>query len=807
VKKPLSIGFIIVGIVTTILWAATAILHFFYFAPSYPPGEWFRAFIELLNWLALNPFVFGATAVLALCLIAYSLLHRTLRESVTARIPINLIAILLVVCVTWMVLGLIIPILFGGIELKLIPRHGLKVLSLYAYTGGDMASTRLAKETRWFLPLFDILLHLAVINYLLAFAFFIISSVFGRALIKRIWPDLEFPSRLQEFIFSTATGLGAISILLLFIGLLHILYAWVVALLLFTALFFGIESVPNYLKTMWNGVKSVRLPGLTAGIFIVLLLIIISSLHAPLFPVFMHDAMNSHLEGPKVFIREHAIGFHAYINFNNFPLGIDLLYIPMLMIKRLPMTQLVTFFFFLMCLGIVYEFGRVYLKSPLIGMLSAVLLCLIPRFVGQFNHPTIDVGLTFYIILFALAVAGWLYAGNEKYLHLSGLILGLGLGVKYTALPFLLIFVAWILIQRLLLENKPVRQTLSKTGLMLIIAVIVCSPWYIRNIVLFGNPFFPFYDDFFETILPIGTAKELKPFLEIDEKDMLAKFQYEGDWERGYQFLPDLSITSEAGAMHNQMGPIYLAILPMLILVLLSGLGKLLGKYVLGWEYQIDYHIPVWMLLAASLLYCAYWVFYVGVLHTRYLFPIMPFFALIAGFTLNYIFRLDKVNPRHALTLLFLAGFGMLAVAYFNRGVLSSPVNGLPIQGLSRQAFLEMQISSYAAVKEANETLGPRDIVYGLYCENCRYYANFTIIGGLFGYADHKGFNRHTHTGRELYDYLKDFGCSYLLVDTKRQQMLSESYAAIKLPTDPTFKMHFKHISQQGATNLYQIID
>jgi len=652
-----------------------------------------------------------------------------------------------------------------------------------------------------------------VVNYLLTFAFFIISSVFGRALLRRQWKDLEFPSLLQEFLFSTATGLGVIALVIFIVGLIHLLYPLMIALVIFAAILFGLESAPDYLPRLWKGIGSIRLPMMAAALFVVLLIIIAGSLHAPLYPVHMHDAMNSHLEAPKVFLRDHAITFHAYINFNNFPMGIDMLYVPFLLLSRPIMSQICTFLFFLMCLGVVYEFGRVYLKSPTIGMLAAVLLCLVPRFVGQFNHPTVDIALTFYISLILLAVAGWIFAGNPKYVHLTGVILGLSLGIKYTGLPFLLIFVVWILIQRLLLESKPVKKTLVQVGLMLLITLIICSPWYIRNIVLFGNPFFPFYDNLFSNILPIGTAKEQKPHLVIDESQMLERYQYGGNWRRSYTFLADLSITDQAGNMQNQLGPLYLAILPLLFIALIGGLGKLIGRYVLRWDIPVDYHLPAWMLLFSMLGYIAYWVFYVGVLHTRYMFPIMPYMALLAAYTIGYVFKINLVSSRHILTILIICIFGFLAVYYFQNIVLKHSVSDLPLLENSRNKYLETRISSYKAVKEANKdkdlNLGPDDIVYGLYCENCRFYANFTLIGGLFGYADHKKFNDNTNSGKELYEHLKSYGCSYLMVDKRRLQQFNQNpwHPMIKLPIDPTFKMHFELISSQGSTDFYKIID
>ncbi len=806
-KTALSLGLIIVAFVTAILWGAVTILHFFYFAPDYPPSEMTTGFVEVQNWLALNPPVLIITGALILFLAASRFFERFIPASLMKMLPRRLIDTACIALIAWILIAIFLPLIAGRIEPKDFARHGIRAVSMYALAGGDATKMLLARETRWLLPLFTLLFQLAVVNYILTIAFFAIAGIFGRAMLGKAFPGLEFASLLQEFLFCTAIGLGLIGLAFFFFGLVHLMYVWMVALVMFLALLAGLEMAPGYFQRMWRGIGSLRIQGLAGGLFIILLLIIVSSLHAPLFPVHMHDAMNSHLETPKVFIRDHAVKFYPYINFNNFPLGIDMLYIPMLMLGRIVMTQIVTFFFFLMCLGAVYEFGRFFLKSAIAGMLGAILLCLIPRFVGQFNHPTVDVALTSYIIIAALALAGWLYTRRDKYLQLSGVLIGLALGIKYTAIPFLIIFVFWIIIQRVMLESKPLKPVLRHAGLMILVAVIVSGPWYVRNIVLFGNPFFPFYDNIFGTILPVGTAKDAKPRLQIDEKEMLQQFSYEGDWRRGYSFLTDMSVSAKAGAMRNQLGPLYLAIIPLLIAFILSGLGKLIARYVLKWDVRLNYQPPVWMVLTVVVLYSAYWTYYVGVLHTRYMFPVMPFLAILAAFILTTFFRLERVKPSHALSVTLLAGVGMLAVLYFNQGVLGWKISDLPLQPTSRETFLERNISCYAAVKRANNEISPDSIVYGLFCENCRFYAKFTLIGGLYGYGDHLEFEKNTRTGEMLYQYLKSFGCSYLMVDTRRQQILSGKYAAIKLPADSTFNKHFRSVWREGATEFFEIYD
>lgn len=787
-KRHLSIGFIIFSIAISTLWATLAILHFFLVAaPGISSTDvLIKSLVQVQNQMAFDPIILVAFSICLGACIFFSLAKRAKPERAYPKYACNIAGAGLVATALWMGLALINILAFGRV---------------YTYN--------LIKESSFYIALFQVIYQLAIVNYALTLVFFIVAGIFGRGILKRLWPDLQFISRLQEFLFSTTVGIGALGAAIFLIGLVHLIYPWAIILLIFGALAFGLESAPSYPFDMWKAIQTIHLPPITCILFVVLLCIIASSVHAPLIPPFMHDGMNSHLEAPKVFIREHAVSFHAYINFNNFPLSIELCYLPMIMLDRPLMTQITTYFFFLMCLAMVYEFGRVYFNSPTTGMLSAILLCLVPNFIGQFNHPTIDIALTFFIFTSGFALVGWLYGGKEKYLHLTGLILGLSLGVKYTALVFVILYVIWVLIQRILLENANVRATLAKIGLMLVIAVIAGCPWYLRNIVLFGNPFFPFYQPVFAEILPIGTLSELKPQLQINEREMLQRHAYTGSWTRIMTFLADLSYNPNpaGGAMKNQLGPLYIAILPLLFLMALKGFLKLVGKYIFKLPLEPKYVPPAWMCLFIILGYMSYWIFQVGVLQLRYLFPILPFMAALAGFTVSSILKLNMVNQRHILAIFIAACSGMLGICYFNSGVQHLPISKLPIRNDSREEFLKQYISSYEAVLELNKFLGPEDIVYGLFCENCRFYAKFTLIGGLFGYGDHQEFNKYTGTGKELYEYLKTFNCSYLMVDTKRQQIMAETYGSIKLPKDPTFNAHFNLVSKLGATEIFEIID
>lgn len=81
-----------------------------------------------------------------------------------------------------------------------------------------------------------------------------------------------------------------------------------------------------------------------------------------------------------------------------------------------------------------------------------------------------------------LLVAEWLCGRKDKLLILAGLLLGLGLGMKYSPLPTAL----YLSIVVLIVNYKKIYMF----GLP---ALVSGGYWYIKNLILFGNPFYPMY--------------------------------------------------------------------------------------------------------------------------------------------------------------------------------------------------------------------------------------------------------------------------------------------------------------------------
>ncbi len=782
-RKGLTTGIFIYAIALFALWASVACIHFSKYSDTVPIEYWLESFFIAQRNLSLVIEVYIAAGAFILLSVIF-LVPPGLRFSANPVVQVmrEWSVGLALAALLWVGTGIL-----SGLFISPIPKGIVEKI-------GD-----------WYPALFYALMDLVVINYLLTFLFFLVSAASGRAVIAKLWPRIEFPSRLQEFIFSAASGLGIMSLGFFFLGQAGMLYPWAVGTLFLLAFIFSLFCARRFIPDMFRALKANSLEGVPLILFIILLFLIVSMLHYPLYPVHSHDATTYHLVAPQTFIREHAITFHPEINFNSLPMTTELLYIPALMLNRDIMAQITSFLFFLMCLGVVYEFSRYHLNSAATGLIAAILMCLTPSFIHLSCIPYIDMALAFYVSATALAIAGWLYGGLNRWYILAGLIAGFSLGVKYTSLVFLLIFVVWIIVQRIFVRAISVRNIIAGTLLMLIIATVVASPWYVRNIVLFGDPVFPFYSGLFGKVLPAGKLAELKPELAINQETMLDIFEYEGGIERLARFIPDLSLSGKT--IPNPIGPLHVAILPFLILIGIAGIGRLIGKYIFRMKLDIHYSIPLFMCAAIILAYASYWIFGAGLIHSRYFTPAIPFLSILGGYTVFHLFRLRAVRGNLLVTQVVAAILGMLAVFYFNHGIINLKITDLPVSGETRTEFLNEHVSSMEAVRHLNDTMKlNRDyIVYGVGCEDARYYSNFTLIGGPWGYADWHGFDKASESGEELCEYLSAYGCSYLLYDLNSITYLRKYYAGISLPKDETFKRYFTKVTTIDNTVIYKL--
>ena len=132
---------------------------------------------------------------------------------------------------------------------------------------------------------------------------------------------------------------------------------------------------------------------------------------------------------------------------------------------------------------------------PFAGWMACAVYFSTPLFGLNVFRTAVDVGSAFAVFLAVCALALGAHETEEgrpeeakSFWPLSGLCLGLAMGMKYTnwpALPVLLI-VGWI--------GRAPRRGLFWFA----VCALACAvPWVVKNVVCYGNPLFPYFNEFF----------------------------------------------------------------------------------------------------------------------------------------------------------------------------------------------------------------------------------------------------------------------------------------------------------------------
>ncbi len=153
--------------------------------------------------------------------------------------------------------------------------------------------------------------------------------------------------------------------------------------------------------------------------------------------------------------------------------------------------------FSLATLLVTYKFAMLLTKNRTYSIFAVSALCAIPYFWELFIQETYLLALTFmltasaFFFFKAYSVGS---CGAKKYEVIGTLFCGFSALTSYIGL-----FSLGILLLYALHKKVSAKHTLLLTGLMLIVA----APWYLRNLVLLGNPIYPF----------LGVGKYLDPVL------------------------------------------------------------------------------------------------------------------------------------------------------------------------------------------------------------------------------------------------------------------------------------------------------
>jgi len=641
--------------------------------------------------------------------------------------------------------------------------------------------------------------------------------VVGKTALGRLMRRFTFHNDLEESMFAVGIGLGVISLLTFAIGLAGLLYPLLFGILALAVLVLGRRHLIHLYRLVRDGFRDPGWDLLDKSLIVLILVFLAESFLHTGNPSTAWDAMNSHLVAPKFYLREHAISFYPWIKFNSFPQLQEMLLTLEMMLLRDPGSSLI-YAFMVGSAILTYLMGGRYFNRRT-GLIAAVIFLAIRHVyrMGQWGY--VEHLLIFYGMLMMLSFLAWYESRDRRLLVLLGISAGLACGIKYlgitiTVITLLLILIAHIFPMPrweldLIKENAggdadsevpthgKLLEIARSLGIVLLWTIILGFPWYLRNIVLFGNPFFPFFENLFGG-LGLGTLNSMRSQLAVDHSRMLSYFGFDLNLQNLIAIPWTATFRNDHATLVNcpsGIGPMLLAFTPAAL-------------FVRRWRRAGI------MLIVFTVLFYFYWFILERVEYHRYLMSAFPFQAIIAAWGLSDLFRMEAFNPRNRAHLAWLMLAMSLGLMFFIKSTVRGATDGRTLVFANedaRRAYLASTFDGWELIEAINNDIATdgrsfnKDtIIYGLATENRRFYIDCPSIGDLFTYANHFDFMAHARTGEELYNWLRSYGCEYLLYSERSASSMSY-VLEIDLPTDETFDLYFERYASYDRCHIYRL--
>lgn len=238
----------------------------------------------------------------------------------------------------------------------------------------------------------------------------------------------------------------------------------------------------------------------TWSVVALLLVLVGSVLVLASVPPVDRDALTHHLAVPKLYLRYGGIVEIPWIEFSYYPENLDLLYMIPLYFGNDIAPKYIHFGFGLLTAWLVYDYLRTRINA-LYGLLGALVFLSIPVIVKLSVTVYVDLGLIFFSTAALLGLLRWAGRGfRRRDLLLAGACCGLALGTKYNGLVVLFCLTPIAVWLRLRGGPRNAAEQLRAAGagaLFVAMALLVFSPWAIRNVLWTGNPVYPLYQGLF----------------------------------------------------------------------------------------------------------------------------------------------------------------------------------------------------------------------------------------------------------------------------------------------------------------------
>ncbi len=339
-------------------------------------------------------------------------------------------------------------------------------------------------------------LDLLVLIWLLVVAAALGDRVLGliAPIARKDWAD--------RLILGIALGLGALALLTLSLGMLHLLHPLAAyGLLVGSTLLFvptwlrsiapDINAAKSWLCETWKE-RDLRFGALVASSLAICLW---GGLVWAIAPSIHYDSLAYHLSAPATYVQQHAIveisgQYRSYLAHYA-----EMLYTLALLLAGQPLPALIHLTFGLLAVALILVLGW-RIGGWRVGLLAALLFYSVPLVTWESGTAYNDLVVVLYAAASMYAALRWWLTDEPDWLIVAGLMGGLAFGTKISA-SVLLAPLALLLCCAMTYRHGISLRSL--TGLLRfgLPALALAAPWLIRDALWAGNPVFPFLTGLF----------------------------------------------------------------------------------------------------------------------------------------------------------------------------------------------------------------------------------------------------------------------------------------------------------------------
>jgi|GEM_PF-460335 hypothetical protein len=558
----------------------------------------------------------------------------------------------------------------------------------------------------------------SVFTLALVFGVLVLAWALGSRLLR--CSGIRWHNAAEQTVFSVALGLGTLAYAVLALALCHLLFAPLLAVLATLTLILLRADVGELVAIL--RATSVRLPRAACwryapvpwlvggGVLVLVLLSLVA-----LLPPFAYDALWYHLAAPRLFLQQHSFVVLPAIQQANFPFTVEMLYTLLLAFGSDATPAVLHLSLAVLTAFAVWSLGARYFDSR-VGWLGVAGLLTASDLHKLGAIADIDLALMLFTFLALYALLVWLEERKPGWLYLAAAMAGFAIGSKYTALALLAPLCPLILFAGGFGLHK-VRAGVRPLVAFLVCALLVASPWYLKNLVIFHNPLYPLLSPPYVDpglALPPASAAVAPP--EASSLASLALLPL-----HVLQSGSDLSLTGRSLQDYLQL-PLQVYLQGDLEMYGHPSLLFLLAPLTL----LVDRRPVVLRMGFVGLVLSIVWA--LGPQELRYLVPVFPIYALLSAVVLLWL--TSRCQSKRAARLLVLLPVTMLLAVtlaedtYLVRAMQPAPV----LAGFqSKDAFLRRVVTSYSAMAYLAGVIQPGQRVLAI-GESRSYYAPFPFI-------------------------------------------------------------------------------